>query len=274
MTMTATVTRSVGAAESSGSSVGPERGGLVLAALILVAAVANLNLAVANVALPSIGAAFDASQTALDLVAVGYSLGLAASVLYLGALGDRYGRKTMLMLGVTLSVPASLLAAFAPSVEILIVARLLGGLSAGMAFPTTLAFITALWSGPARTRSIAQWSGIGGAISSLGPMISGWLLQHFWLGSVFLITLPLAALALAMVIDFVPSHVNETTDAVDNLGGVLSVLSVAALVLAINFAPVPNARGFALGLAVVAVAAGIAFFIRQHRAPFPLYDLH
>jgi hypothetical protein len=68
---------------------GPEGGGLILASLIIVAAVANLNLSVANVALPSIGAAFDASQTPLDLVAVGYSLGLAASVLWLGALGDR-----------------------------------------------------------------------------------------------------------------------------------------------------------------------------------------
>ena len=76
-------------------STAPERQGIVLAALIVVAAVANLNLAVANVALPSIGRAFDAGQTELNLVAVGYSLGLAASVLYLGALGDRYGRKRM-----------------------------------------------------------------------------------------------------------------------------------------------------------------------------------
>ena len=95
----------------------------VLGSLILVAAVANLNLAVANVALPDIGKAFDASQTALNLVAVSYSLGLAASVLYLGALGDRYGRKMMLVLGMVLSVPACLLAAWAPSVEVLIGAR-------------------------------------------------------------------------------------------------------------------------------------------------------
>jgi MFS transporter, DHA2 family, multidrug resistance protein len=91
----------------------PPRQGLVLASLILVAAVANLNLAVANVALPDIGKAFDAGQAGINLVAVGYSLGLAASVLYLGALGDRYGRKLMLVLGTSLSIPACLLAAFA-----------------------------------------------------------------------------------------------------------------------------------------------------------------
>src|SRR5205823_5869602 len=124
----------------------PNQAGLVLVSLVLVAAVANLNLSVANVALPDIGAHFDASQTALDLVAVGYSLGLAASVLYLGAVGDRYGRKAMAVGGVLLSIPACLLAAFAPSVEMLVAARILGGLSAGMAFPTTLALITALWS--------------------------------------------------------------------------------------------------------------------------------
>ena len=113
----------------------PDKAGLVLLSLILVAAVANLNLSVANVALPDIGAAFSASQTALDLVAVGYSLGLAASVLWLGALGDRYGRKLMLILGVLLSIPACLLAAFAPTIEVLIVARIVGGVSAGMAYP-------------------------------------------------------------------------------------------------------------------------------------------
>src|SRR5207342_864560 len=106
-------------------STAPARAGLVLISLILVAAVANLNLAVANVALPDIGKAFDASQTALNLIAVGYSLGLAASVLYLGALGDRYGRKLMLILGVSLSIPACLLAAYAPNEQVLIVARLL-----------------------------------------------------------------------------------------------------------------------------------------------------
>src|SRR3954466_14490516 len=126
----------------------PPRSGLVLVSLILVAAVANLNLAVANVALPDIGQAFDSSQTTLDLIAVGYSLGLAASVLWLGAVGDRYGRQLLLIVGVTLSVPACLVAAWAPSDTVLIGARIVGGLSAGMAYPTTLALIAALWAGP------------------------------------------------------------------------------------------------------------------------------
>jgi len=263
-----------GAGATSSPATGPERGGIILTSLILVAAVANLNLSVANVALPSIGKAFDASQTALDLVAVGYSLGLAASVLWLGALGDRYGRKMMLLIGTTLAIPASLLAAFSPSVEVLIVARLLGGLAAGMAYPTTLALITALWSGPGRTRSIALWSGLGGAIASLGPLISGFLLEHFVWGSVFLITLPLAVVALVMAFLFVPAHVNETTSPVDNLGGILSALLVGALILAINFAPVPNEGALVLGMVVIAVAAGITFFLRQQRARNPLYDLH
>jgi MFS transporter, DHA2 family, multidrug resistance protein len=252
----------------------PKRAGLVLMALILVAAVANLNLAVANVALPDIGKAFNAGQTSLNLVAVGYSLGLATSVLYLGALGDRYGRKLMLLLGMGLSIPASLLAGFAPSIGVLFVARVLGGVAAGMAFPTTLALITALWSGNARTRSIALWSAIGGAIASLGPLLSGALLEHFDWGSVFFVTLPLAVLALYMAWRYVPAHVNETTEPVDNLGGGLSILTIAALVLGINLAPVPGKGTLAIGLGIVALAAVGAFVLRQRRAPAPLYDLN
>ncbi|HEY2880172.1 MFS transporter, partial [Nocardioides sp.] len=259
---------------SAGADRRPDRAPLVLTALILGAAVANLNLAVANVALPSIGKAFDSSQTSLNMTAVGYSLGLAASVLYLGALGDRYGRKLMLVLGIALSIPACLLAAYAPSDTVLIAARIFGGVAAGMAFPTTLALIAALWSGSSRTKTIALWSALGGAISSLGPLLAGFLLQHFWWGSVFLVTLPLAVVALGLAWLYVPAHVNETTEPVDNAGGILSIVLVGAVVIGINFAAVPNAGTFVLGMAIVAVAAGSAFVIRQRRAANPLYDLH
>ena len=252
----------------------PRRAGLVLVSLILVAGVANLNLSVANVALPSIGTAFDSSQTTLNLIAVGYSLGLAASVLWLGAIGDRYGRKLLLVLGMLLSIPASLLAAYAPSDVVLFVARLVGGFSAGMAYPTTLALITALWAGPGRTRSIALWSAIGGGIAALGPLIAGALLEHFWWGSVFLVTLPLVGFALVMAVLFVPSHVNETAEPVDNFGGILSLVMVGTLILGINFAPVPNQGVLAVGLLAIALATGLGFVLRQRRARNPLYDLH
>jgi len=252
----------------------PPRAPLILATLILVAGVANLNLAVANVALPDIGKHFDASQTGLNLVAVGYSLGLAASVLWLGAIGDRYGRKLMILLGMGLSIPASLVAAWAPSIGVLIAARIIGGLSAGMAFPTTLALITALWSaGPSRTKAIALWSAIGGGMSALGPLAAGALLEYAWWGSVFLLTLPLAVAALLMAFFLLPAHVNEATDPVDNLGGLLSVLGVGALVLGINFAPVPGDFGFALVVLAVGVVLLLFFFLRQRAARYPLYDL-
>ena len=257
----------------TGASSAPARAGLVLIALIVVAGVANLNLSVANVALPDIGEHFDSSQTTLDLIAVGYSLGLACSVLWLGALGDRYGRKLMLLLGTALAIPMSLLAAFAPSDSVLFVARLGGGIAAGMAYPTTLALITALWAGPGRTKSIALWSALGGGIATLGPLLSGLLLEHFYWGSVFLITLPLALIAIVLAWWLVPAHVNESTEQVDNLGGILSLVLVGSLILSINFAPVPNKGTLTLVLAAIAAAALAAFFLRQRRAKNPLYDL-
>lgn len=251
----------------------PDRAKAVLASLILVAAVANLNLSVANVALPDIGESFNSSQTALNLIAVGYSLGLAASVLWFGALGDRYGRKLMIVAGMVLSIPASIVAGFAPSETVLFLARVVGGVAAGLAFPTTLALITALWSGPARTRSIALWSALGGGFAMLGPLLSGILLEFLDWGSVFLVTLPLALLALVMAIRFVPAHVNESTEPVDNLGGILSAVLVGSLILSINFLPVPNARTVALVLLAVALVVAVAFVLRERRAANPLYDL-
>jgi len=272
--VSATTAGSPLAGATEDKSTAPDRQGLVLGTLILVAAVANLPLASANVALPSIGLHFNASQTQLNLVAVCYSLGLAISVLWLGAVGDRYGRKQMMTLGVVISLPACLVMAWAPSIGVLIGGRLLGGVAAGMAYPTTLSLITALWSGPRRTRCIALWSATGGAISALGPLLAGLLLSRFWWGSVFLITLPLIIVAIPLALRAVPSHVHETDQPVDNLGGLLSALLVGAIILAINFAVVPDKGTLVLGLAILAVAAVISFVLRERRAHQPLYDLH
>jgi hypothetical protein len=178
-----------------------------------------------------------------------------------------------MLLGLGLSVPASLAAAWAGSIEVLVVARVVGGLAAGMAFPTTLALITALWSpGPGRTRPIALWSATGGAVTALG-LLGGLLILHFWWGAAFLVTLPLVAVAVPLVLWCIPAHVNEDVDPVDNVGGVLSVVLVGGLVFAINLAVVPGMAGVALVAVGIAVLATVGFVLRQRHAPNPLYDL-
>ena len=130
-----------------------------------------------------------------------------------------------------------------------------------MAYPTTLALITALWSGPgAHEVDRAVVGARRRDRRRSGRCVAGALLEHFDWGSVFLVTLPLAVVALLHGLALVPAHVNETTEPVDNLGGILSVVLVAALVLAINFAPVPEqGRRWRSGSASVAVAALVAF---------------
>ncbi len=245
----------------------------MLTALILVAGVANMNLAVANVALPDIGKALDASSTQLNLIAVGYSLGLAASVLYFGAIGDRFGRKKMVVIGMALTLPASLVAGFATDVNVLFGARVFGGIAAGLAFPTTLAMITALWSGAPRTKAIATWSALGAAISSAGPLLSGALLEWFDWHAVFLVTLPLAVIALAAAVWLLPNDSGDASAVLDNIGGVLSIILVGSTVLALNFAPVSDMRTALLVLSIVAVLSCIAFVVRQLRVRVPLFDL-
>jgi MFS family permease len=142
-----------------------------------------------------------------------------------------------------------------------------------MAYPTTLALIAALWTGQARTKSIALWSATGGAIAACGPVVAGFLLEHYSWRSVFVVTLPLAVVALVMAWKFVPAHVHETTEPVDNLGGLLSMILVGSLILGINFAPVPNELALAAGLFAVAIVATVLFLYRQRKAENPLYDL-
>jgi MFS transporter, DHA2 family, multidrug resistance protein len=252
----------------------PPRAGLVLTALLVAAIVCNINIAAATVALPAIGTTFTATQTQLNLVGLGTGLGLSMSVLYFGAIADRYGRKQLLLLGVALTIVASLVSAFAPTIEILIVARVFTGLAAGMAYPTTLSLITALWAeGPKRTGAIALWSGFSGMASVAGSVIAGFVLSISSWHIAFLLSIPVAVLALVLVIGVVPSHVGESREPVDHGGGVLSSIGIAAFVLGIGivFAPGGGAPGGVL-LAIGVVFVGL-FLWRQSRARNPLYDL-
>jgi DHA2 family multidrug resistance protein-like MFS transporter len=208
------------------------------------------------------------------LIAVGCTLGLAMSVLYLGALGDRYGRKLMLCLGMILTVPASIVSAWAPTADLLVFGRIFTGIAAGMAYPTTLALITAIWAvGPKRVKAIALWSGVSGGGAVLGPVIAGALLEQFWWGSVFLIAIIPALLTLVLVVIAVPAHVNESKDAVDHFGGVLTVFMVAALVIGLGVIASPGGITRALILIAVALVIAGIFIAHEKRASNPLYDL-
>ena len=273
--MTSTIPPAGSGTSGAPGTDAPKRAGLVLASLILGAFVCNVNLSVANVALPDIGRSFNASQTSLTLVAVGCTLGLAMSVLYFGAIGDRYGRKKMLLLGLVITVPASFLSAYAPSVQFLMAGRLLTGLAAGMAYPTTLALITALWTdGPKRTRSIALWQSVSGGAAVIGPALAGLFLERLWWGSVFLIVVPVAVVAFVMNLLFVPGHIGESDDPVDHLGGALSVLMIAGVVLGLGMIASPDRFVMSLTMLAVSLVIVVLFVLRQKRAKFPLYDLH
>ena len=248
-------------------------GQFALWTLILAACVANLNLTVANVALPDIGRELDATQVELNMVAVGFTLGLASSVLYLGAIGDRYGRKRLLLIGLALSIPTAALAAWAPDATVLIAARFLGGVCAGMVYPTTLSIITALYIGKQRVMAIALWSGIGASVAAIGPAVVGWLLTFAWWGAGFAISIPLAVLAFVLCC-FLPRKTGDLSPSVDHVGGLLSVVMIAALIAAITFAPTPGAGFVSVILAAIAVVAIVAFFLWERHTAAPLFDLH
>jgi len=260
--------------DASDTSTSPAREKTVLAALLIAAVVCNVNFAAATVSLPDIGASFDASQTNLNLVGLGTGLGLAMSVLYFGAIADRYGRKQLLVLGMALTVVASLLSAFAPSVEILIFARVFTGLAAGMSYPTTLSLITALWAeGPKRTGAIALWAGVGGMASVSGGVLAGGVLALSSWHVAFLLSIPIALIAIYLVAVAVPSHVDESSDPVDHPSGILSTIGIASLVLGIGLVFAPGAAMAGLSLLAVAAVMITLFIQRQRRIRFPLYDL-
>ena len=257
------------AATSAAPSDRPSRSSLVLLALVTGAIVANINLSIANVALPTIGRELGATQDQLSNIADAFALGLAATVLYLGSVGDRYGRKLLFVLGCLLTIPTSMMAAWAPNADFLTLSRFLCGLAAALLFPTTLSLIGALFRGGAQVKAIALWSGIGGGVAAVGPVIGGWLLESYWWGSVFLVTLPLDILALAVGLIVLPWHSSEEKFSIDHLGGILSVLGVGGLVLSIEKAD-QGLTPALLACIAVAVLALAGFFWRQTRAPRPL----
>ncbi|HEY3873509.1 MAG TPA: MFS transporter [Actinocrinis sp.] len=202
---------------------------LVLVALALSVLVVGIDMTVLNVALPTIGPALHATSTDLQWFADAYSLVVAAALLPAGLLGDRYGRKTVLMIGLVLFCVTSLACAYAPNAGALIAARAVLGLGAAAITPLALSVLPVMFEPAERPKAIAAMMTATMLGLPVGPVLGGWLLNHVWWGSVFLINVPVTLIALIAVALLMPQSRNPRVARFDALGALLSSAALAAL---------------------------------------------
>jgi MFS transporter, DHA2 family, multidrug resistance protein len=225
-----------------------------LAALSLSALVVGLDLTVLNLALPTLATALHASTSDLQWIVDAYSLVLAAIMLPAGMLGDRFGRKRLLLGALTLFAAASLACAYAPSAGALIAARAVLGLGAAFVLPLAISVLPVMFSGDERQRAVTIAIGATLVAFPIGPLLGGWLLTHYWWGSVFLINGPVIALALLAVAVLLPESRSERRRRVD-LAGI--VVSSAGLVALTYGAIEAGQEGWADARALAAMATGV-----------------
>ncbi len=229
---------------------------------------------VLNVALPTLVRELDATSTQLQWIVDVYSLVFAGLLLTGGALGDRFGRKGALTIGLVVFAGGSGMAAMADSAGQLIVTRGIMGVGAALVMPATLSILTTVFPPQERARAIAVWAGLAGAGAAIGPVAGGWLLENFWWGSVFLVNLPLIAVAVVGGRFLVPTSRDPRQPPLDVVGAGLSIGALASLLYAIIEAPNHGwTGGPTLEAAGVGLAFGIAFAAWELRAEYPMLDL-
>ncbi|MBF6545903.1 MFS transporter [Nocardia brasiliensis] len=248
---------------------------LGLAVLCLAEVLVVIDNTIINIALPTLSRELGAGVSGLQWSVDAYTLTFAGFLLAAGNLGDRYGRRLVLFIGMAGFGVVSAIAASVDSLGALIAARAVLGVFAAAVFPATLALVTVLFT-EKRERSIAVglWAGVAGIAIACGPLVSGWLLAHFSWHSVFWINVPVAALAFAGTVLWVPEAKADNPSRLDVLGLVLSVLGVSLLVWSIIEAPRHGwAAPVTLAGAAGAVLALAAFVWWQLRVPYPLLDV-
>ena len=197
--------------------LGERSGRWVLAATVLGSGIAFLDATVVNVALPAIGQDLDADLAGLQWTITGYALTLAALILLGGALGDRFGRRRVFGWGVVWFGVASLACALAPTIEMLVAARLLQGVGGALLTPGSLAIIQASFVPADRAKAIGAWSGLAGITTVLGPFLGGYLIDTFSWRWIFLINVPLCVAVMVIAWRYVPE--SRDPDAVDRPDG-------------------------------------------------------
>jgi EmrB/QacA subfamily drug resistance transporter len=248
---------------------------IILVALLLAAFLVNLDTTLVNVALPAMVRELHATTTQLQWVVDAYNLVFAALLLTFGSLSDRFGRKGMLLAGLAVVGAASLAGGFTTSPEQLIVARAVMGLGAAMTFPATLSLISNVFTERReRARAIGLWGAVGGAAIAMGPIVGGWLLEHYSWAAIFIAMVPVAAVAAVFVAAAVPTSKDPDAAAVDLPGLVLSSAAMALLVFTIIEAPT---YGWAAGRSVAGFAGSAvllaAFIAAERRAAHPMLDV-
>ncbi len=246
----------------------------VVLTTVLGSAMALLDSTVVNVALPRIGLDLDADLAVLQWTVNAYMLTLAGLILLGGALGDRFGRRRIFVLGVVWFALASLLCGLAPNAGVLIVARALQGIGGALLTPGSLALIQSVIHPDDRARAVGLWSGFGGVGAAIGPFLGGWLVDGPGWRWVFFLNVPLAAVCVPVAL----RHVPETRDPAahgrfDVLGAALGALSLALVTYALIAAPGGGGSPAVVVPAVLGVLMGVAFIAVERRRPDPMLPL-
>ncbi|WP_194816661.1 MFS transporter [Nocardia sp. XZ_19_385] len=244
--------------------------GVLALALLLIA----VDATVLDLAVPAISADLAPTTPQLLWIIDVYSFVLAGLLITMGTLGDRIGRRRLLLIGAAGFGLASALAAWAVSPEMLIAARVLQGLAGATLMPATLGLIRSMFADRRqRTIAISVWGAMAGSGSALGPLLGGWLLEHYWWGSVFLVNLPVMALLIVLAPFLVPESRDPNPGRFDLASAGLSMLALIPIVYAVKETAAHGFSWLAVLAAVVGVLAGAMFLRRQGRLADPLLDL-
>ncbi|MFI6500794.1 MFS transporter [Nonomuraea typhae] len=245
-----------------------------LAIACLATLLLSLDLTVLHLALPRLVADLGATSTQLLWIGDIYGFALAGLLVTMGNVGDRIGRKRLLLIGAVAFSAASVITAYAPSAELLIAARALLGIAGATIMPSTLSIIRNVFTEPGeRTMAIGIWSSMSAAGFAVGPVVGGLLLDHFWWGSVFLVNLPIMAVVLVGGAIALPESRNPDAGGIDPVSVVLSFAGVVAVIYAIKEAAHEGLATGSAAAGVLGLAALTWFGLRQTRLAEPLIDV-
>jgi EmrB/QacA subfamily drug resistance transporter len=265
----------VSSANAPGQGYSKKRVALIVGVLSLAAFMSSLDLFIVNLAFPYISRDFHGSSLdSLSWVLNGYSILFAAVLVPAGRWADRVGRRRMFVAGLIVFTLGSVLSGVAPGVSLLVAARLVQAIGAGMMVPASLSLLLAAVPGHARAQAIGTWSAIGALGAALGPVIGGFLVELSWRW-VFWINIPVGVVAVILAFKVLPESRDESANArPDMLGAVLIAVAAGSLALALVKAPSWGwtSKDF-FGLLVLAIASSVGVVARSARHDAPVVDL-